>query len=173
MKTKRRRSRRSSKRLGQRESHSLLGEVTRLPRGVVLYSGCTHPDLDSPMFLTPHKSLAGMYAAIVGGSVFRFKTIAPLTLVTKRDVVWALKGGHVTHREWEGFGTDGGDLPVARALCRRRASDTSWLRGVDGWIHQLASPTLGEVLLCTPRTVLKHVSIDRPRKSGQCLHSNT
>ena len=150
------RRKRSSKRLGRLEPHPFLGKTTRLSRGVVLYTGCVRPDLDAPMFLTPHRSLANMYATLARGSVFRFKTTVPLTLVTKRDVVWALSRGSV-EGEWDGFGSGDPDRAVARALCRRRTSDASWVKGVDGWIHKLASPTLGEVLLCTPRTVLKQM----------------
>ena len=66
------------------------------------------------------------------GSVVSFRTTRPLHLLSKEDALWGVKKGTVAREEWEGFGTDEADFPVARALCRRSSSETAWVRGVDG-----------------------------------------
>lgn len=127
---------------------------TILKRGTRLYTGdrgTTTPGT-MPMFLTPHRRLAKMYANLVpDGEVFAFTTSRTLRLLRKNDVPWALGRGE-RGEDWEGFGSDDGDFPVARALCRRRAQGRI---DVDGWIYKWSSPTLGEVLLCAPKDALR------------------
>ena len=123
-----------------------LGTVFILKRGTLLHTG-THGSVTFPLFLTPHKALAHMYSGTTG-EVISFHTTRPLTLMVKHDVLWALKRGTILREEWDGFGSEESDIPVAKALCRRRAQETSWVYPIDGWVHKYDSQTLGEVLVC-------------------------
>lgn len=151
MKTSQRRQRRRSsgrKRPLRSVRHPLLGSIFVLRAGTTLYTG---GELASrSMFLTPHRRLAQMYADLFKGEVHRFRTARPLRLVPKEHVVWALRKGSQPKGEWPGFGSDEGDMPVAAALGRRAESASSWLFGMDGWVHSYSSPTLGEVMLTNP-----------------------
>ena len=135
----------------------LLGTVFILREGSILYTGGKLPEDELPhnFFLTPHRQLAQMYATLKGGTVHRFRTKRPLRLVPKNKVVWALRKGAVAKGEWNGFGSSEGDAPVAAALRRRAGSATSWLFGIDGWVHSYASKTLGEVMVADPSACLE------------------
>ena len=135
-------------------SSKQLGKVFVLKRGTLLHTG-TPGAVIFPLFLTPHKELAHMYSGTTG-EVISFHTTRPLTLMIKHDVLWALKRGTISREEWEGFGSDESDIPAAKALCRRRAQETSWVYAIDGWVHKYDSQTLGEVLVCDPSALAVH-----------------
>lgn len=150
MGSKPRKRRRSSGRKRPLRSvrHPTLGPVFVLRAGTTLYTG---GELAShSIYLTPHRRLAQMYADLSNGEVHRFRTAHPLRLVSKEHAVWALRKGAQPKGEWPGFGSSLGDMPVAAALGRRAKSASSWLFGIDGWVHSYGSPTLGEVMLSNP-----------------------
>lgn len=122
--------------------------VYLLAKNTVLYTG--NDKLSSEhIFLTPHKSLARMYADLIqGGKIFKCITNSELLLIHKESVQWALKKGKKQKGEWDGFGADTADFGTAIAFCRQRKSETSWLQDYDGWIYKFSNKTLGEVMLC-------------------------
>jgi hypothetical protein len=122
--------------------------VYLLAKNTVLYTG--DDQLSSKhMFLTPHKSLARMYANLKpDGKIFKYITNSELLLIHKESTQWALKKGKKQKGEWDGFGADTADFGTAIAFCRQRKSETSWLKDYDGWIYKFSNITLGEVMLC-------------------------
>ena len=122
--------------------------VYLLAQNTVLYTG----DAKLPskhIFLTPHKSLARMYANLTpGGKIFKCKTNSELLLIHKESTQWALKKGKKQKGEWDGFGSDSADFGMAIAFCRQRNSETRWLQDYDGWIYKFSNKTFGEVMLC-------------------------
>ena len=146
--TKKRRSKRRSKSSSLvRVTSDRFEFIYVLESGTLLHTGTADGIVSFPLFLTPHKTLAKMYAG-AGGEVISFRTTRPLHLMSKSDVLWGVRRGAVPRGEWEGFGTDESDFPVAKALCRRNTSEAFWVYGLDGWVHKYSSPTLGEVLVC-------------------------
>jgi hypothetical protein len=119
--------------------------LTTLKAGSILYTGqSTFPQ--EPIFLTPHKSLAKMYASTKpNGGVFRVQVMRNRTLVPKIFARYFLKPRN-DPGEWEGFGSPTPDYSVGRSVCRKAKSHTL---GVHGWIHDVANPTFGEIFLCT------------------------
>tara|TARA_B110000046_G_scaffold13315_1_gene13039 strand:- start:7860 stop:8384 length:525 start_codon:yes stop_codon:yes gene_type:complete len=130
----------------------ILAHITILRRGTLLYAGVGTAARPAhvPLYLTPHRHLALMYARGAEERVLQFKTTRPLRLMRKRDALWAVRKGKAPRGEWTGFGTSEVDGGVAAALCRRRAQDGAWVAGLDGWVHAWSSPTLAEVLVCDP-----------------------
>ena len=143
-----------------RESHPSLGHIRILKKGVRLYTGSPHtPDADKPLFLTPHKRLAAMYAQ-PAGAVYTCVTKRNITLVEKVDARWASSKGMVQQGEWGGFGSDESDTSVANKLCNRADKlDNQWASGIDGWVHKWSSPTLGEVMMCHPNAAVSRFTI--------------
>lgn len=124
-----------------------FGFTYTLKRDTLLYTGTRHGTVSFPLYLTPHKGLARMYAG-GDGYVLSYRTTRPLRLLEKCDVLWGVNRGKVPREEWVGFGSRGGDAPVAKALCRRALDERSWVYRFDGWIHKYSSHTQAEVLVC-------------------------
>lgn len=136
----------------RRVKHATL-RVFLLKKGTVLFTGTN--DFKNEHYFTPNRRLADMYATLSGGRVHRVVTKRGLRLVAKREVVHGLKKGAVQRGEWPGFGSSEGDLPVLKALIRRREDEKSWLHNIDGWIHNWTSETLAEVMIADLGTVIR------------------
>ena len=123
--------------------------MTVLRKGSVLYTGDTALPATC-LFATPSRAYAATYATAPGARVFRLRLRRDVVLVPKRMALWAVRASNPPE-EWERFGSDAPDYAAARALCRRAGQEGHRAHGIDGWVHALRSPTLGEVMLCAGR----------------------
>lgn len=122
--------------------------VTIVKKGTLFYTGGGEDVPLSIVFLTPQEALARAYAELARGtsSVHAFRLKRDLRLVEKTAARHAIRDSSPVG-EYDGFGTDDVDLPVARALERKARKSGERAEGLDGWAHKLRSPTLSEVMV--------------------------